>query len=74
VLFKRQHLDGIASGAICCAFRRWKGARVKPGTELRTAVGLVRVEGVEVVDSKRLTERDARSAGFASLAKPAVRS
>jgi hypothetical protein len=68
VLFKRHHLDGIASGAIRCAFRRWKGARVKAGTELRTAIGLVQVEGVEVVDPKGLTERDARSAGFASLA------
>jgi hypothetical protein len=68
VLFKRHHLDGIASGAIRCAFRRWKGAHVKPGTELRTAIGLVRVDSVEAVDPKGLTERDARSAGLDSLA------
>jgi hypothetical protein len=68
VLFKQGDLDGIASGEIRFAFRRWKSPRVKEGTKLRTGIGLVRVESVEEVDLKRLTERDARSAGYASRA------
>ena len=66
MLFKRPHLEGIAAGTIDLAFRRWERARVRPGTRLRTAVGVVAIDAVEVVED--VSEEDARRAGFASPA------
>jgi hypothetical protein len=66
VLLRRDTLDGIAAGRITLAFRRWERPRVKAGTRLRTAVGLVEVTAVDVVAS--LTGADAHAAGFADAA------
>lgn len=68
MLFRRATLAGIAAGEIDLAFRRWPRARVKAGTRLRTAIGLVSVEAVDVVDPAKVGARDARRAGFASRA------
>jgi len=68
VLFRRETLDGIAAGEIDLAFRRWPRARVKTGTALRTAIGVVEVVAVEVVDAADVSARDARRAGFPSHA------
>jgi hypothetical protein len=67
VLFKRRQLDGIAAGTVTLAFRRWERARVKPGTRLRTAVGVVAIDAVREVDD--VTEDEARRAGLASRAE-----
>jgi hypothetical protein len=66
VLFRGETLAGIAAGEIDLAFRRWPRARVKAGTRLRTAIGVLLVVSVEVVEPKRIGARDARRAGFAS--------
>jgi len=66
VLFRRATLDGIAAGEIDLAFRRWPRARVKAGTALRTAIGVVEVVSVEVVEADDVGGRDAKRAGFAS--------
>jgi len=66
VIFPRATLEGIRSGAVTVAFRRWRTAAVRPGTRLRTGLGVVRIDEVEVVDS--VTEQDARDAGFPSRA------
>jgi hypothetical protein len=66
VLIKRATLDGIARGSITLAFRRWERARVRAGTRMRTAVGLVEVDAVDIVGAREITDRDARSAGFSS--------
>jgi hypothetical protein len=66
VLFKRPHLEGIAAGTIDLAFRRWERARVRPGTRLRTAIGVIAIDSVEVVEA--VSEEDARRAGFESPA------
>jgi hypothetical protein len=62
-------LEGIAAGNIDLAFRRWTYARVKPGTRLRTRIGVLEVQAVEVVTVRRLTAEDARRAGFATRAE-----
>jgi len=61
VLIRRSQLDGIAAGTVDLAFRRWERARVKPGTRLRTAVGVVAIDAVDVVED--VSEDDARRAG-----------
>ncbi len=63
MLFRPADLEGIASGRITLAFRRWERARVKPGSRLRTAIGVLEVTSVDVV--QRPTDEDARAAGYA---------
>jgi hypothetical protein len=66
VLFRRSTLEGIASGSVTLAFRRWERPRVKVGTRMRTAVGLVEVDGVDILSAEEITEQDAQRAGFTS--------
>lgn len=65
MLFPRDVLIGIASGEIDLAFRRWRRPAVRPGTELRTEVGVLVIGEVEAVQESAVTDRDARRAGFA---------
>lgn len=67
-MIRPDELRAIRDGAIDLAFRRWDRPRVKVGTRLRTAVGLVEVTSVEQVAPSRLTTDDARRAGADSVA------
>jgi hypothetical protein len=67
VLFPLRVLDAIRDGRVDLAFRRWERARVLPGSRLRTAVGVLEVGNVEVVERSILDEGEARRAGFDSL-------
>jgi hypothetical protein len=66
VLFKRHVLDGLADGTISLAFRRWARPRVRAGSRLRTAIGVLAVDAVDELEMADITEDDARRAGFAS--------
>lgn len=68
MLFKQTHLDGIKSGEISLAFRRWKRLSVKENSEVKTAVGVVRIGKVSTVSLTVITKKDAMAAGFAQLA------
>lgn len=67
VMMRPAELEGVRAGTIDLAFRRWDRPRVKVGTRLRTAVGVVEVTSVEEVAPSRLRAEDARRAGAASL-------
>lgn len=67
VMIRPVELTAIKEGRIDLAFRRWTSARVKVGSRLRTAVGLVEVTAVEQVSETSLTDDDARRAGADSL-------
>jgi hypothetical protein len=67
VLLKRDVLEGIRAGGVDLAFRRWPRPRVRPGTRMRTAVGVLEVLGVEPVSRSAISEEDARRAGAGSL-------
>src|SRR5690349_20464550 len=60
-------LAAIRDGAVDLAFRRWERPRVRTGTRMRTAVGLVEVTSVDEVHAGSLTTEDARRAGAPSL-------
>ncbi len=62
MLFRPADLEGIAAGRITLAFRRWERPRVLAGTRLRTVVGVLAIDAVEVVE--RPTDADARAAGY----------
>ncbi|MFJ6569010.1 hypothetical protein ACIQNU_16440 [Streptomyces sp. NPDC091292] len=66
MLFRQDALRGIADGSVTLAFRRWKRLGVRPGTRLRTAVGVVEITAVEAVEDDRVTEAEMRAAGYAS--------
>ncbi len=67
VLIPRAVLDGIAEGRVDMAFRTWQTPRVRAGTHMRTAIGVVEVISVEPVGLDAVTARDAERAGSPSL-------
>jgi len=66
MLIRRAVLDGIVVGTVDLAFRRWRKPAVRAGSTLRTAVGVLAVDAVDVVP--RATAAEARRAGFPTLA------
>ncbi|HWM93900.1 MAG TPA: hypothetical protein VN493_24295 [Thermoanaerobaculia bacterium] len=66
MLFKRKFLDGIASGEITVAFRRWTRPTVRAGGTLKTAAGVVAIDSLTRVTEPEITEDDARHAGYSS--------
>ncbi|MFD4368573.1 winged helix-turn-helix transcriptional regulator [Rhodococcus sp. NPDC058521] len=64
MIFSAGTLDGIKSGAVTLAFRRWSTPRVKAGSTQRTRVGVIAFDSVEEVTA--ITEADAKDAGFSS--------
>ena len=67
MLIRRAELDGIRRGTIDLAFRRWKQPRVRVGTRMRTAVGLLEVVSVEQVATGEIGEAEACRAGAGTL-------
>ncbi len=65
--FEQRLRDGIHSGAIVLAFRRWKRCQVVPGGHYRTGTDIVEVESVEVVEPSSVDSAQAREAGYASV-------
>lgn len=64
MLFKNNILDGIANGKISVAFRRWKRANVKIGSQIHTSVGLIEIQSITIVSDVDITESDVQLAGF----------
>ena len=67
MMIRPAELIAVKNGELDLAFRRWDRPRVKVGTRMRTAVGLVEVTSVERVALSRLRAEDARRAGAPSL-------
>jgi hypothetical protein len=68
MLLRPAELAAIRAGDVDVAFRRWERPRVKVGTRMRTAVGLVEITSVDRVPVGSLTAAEARRAGAVSLA------
>jgi len=66
-MIRPAELTAIKAGEIDLAFRRWDRPRVKVGTRMRTAVGLIEVTSVEQVSLSALRADDARRAGAPNL-------
>jgi hypothetical protein len=67
MLFRQDALDAIVRGDVDLAFRRWTSPRVRVGTRLHTAIGLIEVTDLAQVRPDGIGERDARRAGFATV-------
>lgn len=68
MLFRQQTLEGLVSGEISLAFRRWKRPAVKTGGRVRTASGVVLIGGITIVDASAVADKDAVAAGFPTRA------
>jgi hypothetical protein len=67
VLIRRDALDRILAGEIDLAFRRWRRPTVTAGRTLTTAVGVLSIDAVDVVDQSEITADEARRAGYATV-------
>ena len=68
MLFKQKFLEGIATGAVTLAFRRWRRPTVRAGGTILTPVGQLGIESVERVTLDQISATDAHRAGYASKA------
>ena len=73
MLIQARFADSIASGAVTLTFRRWKRPQVVAGNTYRTAAGRIVVDAVDVVDPDRITDADAKRAGFRVAGRAAGR-
>lgn len=65
MLLKADVLEAIRAGRVDTVFRRWTRPTVKAGGALTTAIGVLAIERVDVVEAP--SAADAKRAGFASL-------
>ena len=68
MLIKDNILERIKTGEITILFRRWSRPGAKAGGTQMTQGGVIGIESVDVVGPEDITEKDAREAGFASVA------
>jgi hypothetical protein len=68
VLFEKRVWDGLRSGAITVALRRWKRPTVKAGGTLQSPGGLLAIDAVEPIDPHEVTARDAEATGYETVA------
>jgi hypothetical protein len=68
MLLRHDVLEAIESGRVDAVYRRWAQPRVKTGSTLRTAVGVLEIVSVEVVEPGALGVEDAVAAGFETVA------
>jgi len=67
LLFKKAFFEGLKSGAITLTFRRWAKPHVKPGGRYRChPIGVLEVDAIAKIVAGKITEADAKRAGFAS--------
>ncbi len=67
MLFTPAAIEGIATGRITLAFRRWDRPRVNPGSRIRNALGVVEIVSIEQVDT--ISDAEAHAAGFDTAAE-----
>lgn len=66
VLLDARTLRGLADGTVSHTYRRWSVVRVRPGSTMRTRVGVVEVTAVDPVGPEGVDDDAARGAGFRS--------
>lgn len=68
LLFQKRFHEGLVRGAVTLTFRRWPTLRVKVGGRYRChPIGVLEVDGIQIVRVAAISEDDARRAGFDSV-------
>ena len=68
MLFRKAVLDGIRTGAITLAFRRWRRPTVRAGGTLLTPVGQLSITSLEPVSAELISADDAQRAAYPTRA------
>ena len=66
MLFRSHLSEGMRSGDVTVAFRRWKRPTVSEGGTLRSPVGVLHIDELTVIEPDDITPADAVAAGYAS--------
>ncbi len=69
MLLRRAVLDAIVRGDVSVVFRKWARPTVRSGGTLKTAVGVLSIDAVDVVALSKIAPRDVRAAGYATKAE-----
>jgi hypothetical protein len=69
MLFPARLHAALADGTVTVAFRRWRRPTVRAGGTLRSPVGVLSIDAVEIVPVASIDDADARAAGYASAAE-----
>ena len=64
MLIPKRFWEPIERGEVTLVVRRWKRSQVKAGNVYRTAAGRLHVEAVDIVEPARISDDDARRAGY----------
>jgi len=67
MLFKQKQLEGIRSGKVTLAFRKWKSTELKKGSLLKTSIGLVEITDLAIINEPHINAIDAEKSGFLNL-------
>jgi hypothetical protein len=67
MLFRQPLWPGLADSSVTVAFRRWRRPTVRAGGTLRTPVGVLAIDRVEVIEPADITAADAARAGYGSV-------
>ncbi|MGF1667964.1 MAG: hypothetical protein ACFCVC_17025 [Acidimicrobiia bacterium] len=65
MLIEKRFWEPIERGEVTVTFRRWKRSQVLAGRTYRTAAGRLAVDTVDEVAPERISDADARRAGYA---------
>lgn len=66
MLFEQRFRDGVQDGSVTLTFRRWKRRQAIAGHRYRTAIGMIEVDAVDVVEPSAIRGADVRRAGYPS--------
>lgn len=67
MLIKLVTLEAIRAGTVSLAFRKWKRPAAKTGSLIKTAIGLVSIGKVTLIEEAKLTPAHATKAGYKDL-------
>ncbi len=67
MLFKQAQLYGIKSGLVSLAFRKWKSARVRKGSLIKTSVGQIEILSITEIERGDISNEEAKSSGSKNL-------
>ncbi len=63
MLISNAELEAIRAGRVDLAFRRWDRPRLRVGTKMRTAIGLVEVTSLDEIAREAINDEEALRAG-----------
>ena len=67
MLLRPATLEGIRTGAVALAFRRWRRPSVKTGGTLLTLIGQLEIRSVKAIEMDDVTAAEAKRAGYRTL-------